>query len=212
MKSHAQLEREVEVLEILPRQRGNRNRDAREVDALVRGDRPADDDAASGPIRLHLLDAEAHHPVVDQDFVAGTPHLADCRGRDRQLAVPPAVLGGDDGDVLARPEHDRSIEVSDAELGPLQIADDGDRSAGLPFRCTDELRAPRMVVVRPMREVETRRIHPGLDECAYQLRARRCGTDRGDDLRAARAHASHTLNVAPRGDADALFAVVSPRA
>ena len=66
----AELERELEVAQVLPRQRRDRERDAGQVDALVRLHLAADEHEAAGAAVLDLLDGEADEAVVDQDVVA----------------------------------------------------------------------------------------------------------------------------------------------
>ena len=85
----AQPERELEIVEVLLRQRRDRHRDAGQVDALVGPDLAADDDATARAAVRDLLDRQADEPVVDQDVMARPQHLADHRRRDRQLAVRP---------------------------------------------------------------------------------------------------------------------------
>ena len=67
----AELERELEVVDVLRRQRRDRERDAGEVHALVRADRAADDRPRSARAPPDALDAQPHEPVVDQDVVPG---------------------------------------------------------------------------------------------------------------------------------------------
>src|SRR6266480_5556615 len=57
-------EGELEVLEILASQRGDRDRNAGQVDALVRADRPTDDDTAARASRADLFDLQADQPIV----------------------------------------------------------------------------------------------------------------------------------------------------
>ena len=67
----SELEREGEVVDVLGRQGRDRQRDAGQVDALVRLDAAADHDRADGPQALDALDAKPDVPVVDEDVVAG---------------------------------------------------------------------------------------------------------------------------------------------
>ena len=88
-------ERELEVARVLHRQRRDRDRDPRQVDALVRGDPPADDDGAARTAAGDLADPQPDEPVVDQDVVTGLEHVADHRRRDGQVAVGCELLGAD---------------------------------------------------------------------------------------------------------------------
>ena len=73
-------------------------RDAGQVDALVRADGAAGDDRAARATALDVLDAEPHVAVVDQDVVAGPQHRAEDGRADGDVVAL--------GDVLAR-DHDR---------------------------------------------------------------------------------------------------------
>src|SRR5207237_10621831 len=123
-------ERELEVVEILARERRDRQRDAGEVHAFVAGDPAALDDRTARPAALYGLDLEPDEPVVDQDLVAGLEHLGDDGRADRELAVARGVAR-DHVDVLAALEHDRLRKPADAELRPLEVGHDRDRATDL---------------------------------------------------------------------------------
>ena len=97
----AELERPRQVVEVLPRQRRNRQRNARHVDALVRLYVPGYDDRAAGAPALDALDAQLHVAVVDEHVVARLEHAAEHRRAHGQVAVADGVLAGDD-DTLPR--------------------------------------------------------------------------------------------------------------
>ena len=141
----AEREGEVEVGEVLARQRRDRNRDAREVHALVRADQPADEDVAAGAAVLDLLDAQPHEAVVDQDVVTRLEDLPDHLGQHLELTVGRAVAGDDD--LLAARERHGLGQVADAELRALEVGDQGERLAELGAarrgRCAREPRGPR---------------------------------------------------------------------
>ena len=67
----ADLEGELQVVHVLAGERGDRDRDAGQVHALVRADDAARDNCAARPSPLDLLDAQADQPVVDEHLVAG---------------------------------------------------------------------------------------------------------------------------------------------
>src|SRR5207237_9768657 len=110
-----ELERKLEILEVLPRQRRNRNRHAGEVDALVGGDTATDQYGAACAPLLDLLDVEANHAVVHQHLVAGTQDLADGGRCDRQLSVAP-VGADDDSDLGPGGEVEGLRVLPDPEL------------------------------------------------------------------------------------------------
>ncbi len=66
-KSTAELERELEVVDVLPCQRRDRERDAGQVDALVRDDRAADEYFTAGSAPFDVEDPELDRAVVDED-------------------------------------------------------------------------------------------------------------------------------------------------
>ncbi len=68
---HAEPERELEIVDVLLRERRNRQRDAGQVHALVRLHLATDDHAAARATLLDVLDGQPDVPVVDQDVVAG---------------------------------------------------------------------------------------------------------------------------------------------
>ena len=86
------LECPVEVGEVLARERGDRDGDAREVDPLVRAHAAPDDDGAGRAPALDLVDAEPHEAVVDQDLVTGLEHVPDHRRSDGELPVAGGLL------------------------------------------------------------------------------------------------------------------------
>jgi hypothetical protein len=67
----AESERELEVAQILHRQRRDWKRDARDIHTLVRLDDTSGNDLAQGLGVLHAFDAEPHVAVVDEDLVTG---------------------------------------------------------------------------------------------------------------------------------------------
>ena len=198
---HAELERKVEVVHVLPRQRGNRDRNAREVDSLVRADDPTDQHGAARAALLDRLDAKPDEAVVDEDLVPGLKHLADHRRADGQLAVGRGLAPGHDH-VLPTRQRDWALELADAELRALEVGDQGDRPAGLGLGRANEPGALAMLVVRAVREVEAGAVHAGPRELRQQLGRRGGGTDRGDDLRSSGRHYRHTPSVARRGASD----------
>ena len=192
---HAELERKLEVVHVLARDRGNRDRDAGQVHALVRGDDTAFDHRAARAAGLDAVDAQPHEPVVDQHVVARLEHLADHGRADRQLAVRGA-LGRTDHDLFATAQRDRLVEVTDAKLGALQVGDQGDRPAELAFGFPDEPGPLAMLVVRAVREVQPRAVDTRADQIEQLLPGRAGRPDRGDDLRAARRRFGHRASVA----------------
>ena len=128
--------------------------------------------------------------VGDQHFVTGLQDFADHRGEHRQLAVAGAFLA-DDHDILARRQCYRPGKLADPQLGTLQVGDQRERPAEPGLGLAHEARAFSVLVVAPVREVEPRRVHAGLDQPADALSRAADGADRGDDLRSPRGVRSH---------------------
>ncbi len=103
-----------------------------------------------------LVDPQPDEPVVDQHVVPGLEHVADHRGRDRQLAVGRGLLGADP-DLVAGVEDDRLLELADAELRALQVGDQRDRAPDLGRDLAHEPGALGVLLVRAVREVEAGR-------------------------------------------------------
>ena len=143
----AQLERELQVVHVLARDRGNRDRDAGQVDALVRGDDAALDHRAARATGLDAVDTQAHEPVVDQHVVARLQHLADHGRADRQLAVR----------ASRRPDRRRSSSPRRREIG----------SSRSPIRSFGPWRSAISAIGRPTsRSVSrTRRAHSRCWSC-----------------------------------------------
>ena len=90
----------------------------RQVDALVRADDPADEDAAVDAPLLSRLDGEPDQAVVDQHRVPGLEHIGDRRGRDDEVAGL-GPLGRGERDRLPLAERARRVERTYPQLRPL---------------------------------------------------------------------------------------------
>ena len=100
---------------------------------------------------------QADEAVVDQHVVAGPQHLADHRGRDRQLAVDRDLLA-DDEDLFVLQQHARRGQVADPELRSLQIGDQRERLADLFLHLAHDACAGGVIVLRAVREVQADRV------------------------------------------------------
>ena len=195
----AELERELEIVDVLARERGDRQRHAWQVDPLVRGDGAADEHLAACAATVDRGDAEPHGAVVDQHVETGLEHGAEDGRRDRQVVAAGGILAGD-RQLFAALEHDRLRELADAELRALEVGDQRDRPADLLLQAADQLRTRPVILVRAVREVETGAVD-GAHELLERHGIRRRRPDRGDDLRAARGegHGREPIPAAPWG-------------
>ena len=87
--------------------------------------------------------------------------------------------------VLAADEHDRLVEIADPELRALEVGDQRDRTADFGLDRAHPPRPLRVILVRPVREVQPRGIHARGDERAQLLGRVGRRTERRDDLRSA---------------------------
>ena len=163
-------------------------------------DHAADDNGAARASTLDLLDAQADEPVVDQHVLPRRQHLADHGRRDRQIAVAGDLLGGDHYLLPAR-EQTGPLEVADPKLRPLEVGDEGERAPRVVGRIADQVGPGAVLVVGRMREVEARRVHPGVDERREPVSVAARRPDRGEDLRPpgiGRHQARVAMRVTPR--------------
>src|SRR5207247_7465461 len=141
--------------------------------------------------------SETDHAVVDQHLVPWPQHLTDRRRCNRELPVPGAVTD-DDGYLFPLGEVERLRKTADPELRALQVADQRKWTADLLLHVPDELRSGRVVVVRPVREVEPGSVHACIHQLTELFRGRAGWADRRDDLRATRRERGHGWRVAPQ--------------
>ena len=153
-----ELESELEVGEILLRERGNRERDARDVDALVRLDHSAGHDPAERAAARDALHAKTDVTVVDEDLVAGLEHRR--RGTSGATGRSPSrarLLAGDDDLVVRRRGSSGAASSPTRIFGPCRSAIS---ASGRPASaCASRTRRAlcSWSVVRPVREVEPQR-------------------------------------------------------
>ena len=194
-----ELERELEVVDVLARQRRDRQRDTGQVDALVRRDDAADEHLAVRPAAVDGADAQTHRAVVDEHVEARLQHRAEHGRRDREVVTLGDVFACD-RHILPTLEQDRLGELADAKLRALQVGDQRHRAPDLVLQRADQRRARAVILVRAVREVQASSV-----DDAHQLlqddRIRRGRPDRGDDLGAARddRHAVETIRGATWG-------------
>ena len=168
--------------EILVGQRRDRDRRARDVDALVRVHPSPHRDLAARAAGGHLHDLQVDEAVVDQNVLPGLEDLGEHRRADGQVSRLARAVARED-DLVAAGQHHRPRKVADAELRALQVGDERQRPAGAILSLAYEASPLGMGFVRAVREVEPRRVHPRVDELVEHLAGRGGGADRADDLR-----------------------------
>jgi hypothetical protein len=115
---HAVLDPEAEIVLVLGRETGNRQRQPRQRHTLVVGHDSAGRDAAVRLARLHALDDELDRPVVHPDLVAGLERGEELRVVEQPAAGPRTVSAvstkGSPERSMARPP----TKVPSLTLGP----------------------------------------------------------------------------------------------
>ena len=73
-------------------------------------------------------------------------------------------------------------QATDAQLGALQIGENGDRPTRLSLNCAHDIVARLMLVMGAVAEIEAEHVCCRLKQSTYHLRARACRPERGYDL------------------------------
>ena len=194
----AELERELEVVEVLLRQRRDRQRHAGQVDALVRLDLAADDDAAARA-------AAARPPrrasrTRPSSIRTSWPGRAPRRSRP---ARPAARRRGarslaDDDDLVVRARGRRGSARSPMRsFGPWRSAISASGRPSSACDLADEPRALRACSsCVPCEKLSRTASIPASTSARSRLARRRAGPDRRDDLRPASVRAPSDSSVA----------------
>ena len=144
-------------------------------------------DARLDPLALDRRDAEDDAPVVEEDAVA-----------DADVAGEALVLDGDDALVAERVALDerdlapvgqrRSVagNVPVRIFGPQRSCSAATAFCFVARRLPQPLEARAVLLVRAVREVEPRDVHPRVDERREALERVARGAERADELGAAR--------------------------
>src|SRR5581483_10094329 len=93
-----------------------------------------------------------------------------------------ALLRRDD-DLLPRREQPRRRQLADAELRALEVGDERERPAGVLGGVANQAGPGAMLRVVGVREVQARRVHPGVDQRREPVVLPARGPDRREDLR-----------------------------
>jgi hypothetical protein len=124
-----------------------------------------------------------HEAVVDQDVMPRLQHVADHRRSNRQVAVLATLLCAH-RDVLTVAQHDRLRQLTDPQLRPLEIGDQRNRPTRLHLHGSHATSTLGVILVRAMREIESRSVHARVNERAQLFRRVGRRSEGGDDLRA----------------------------
>ncbi len=156
----------AQVGDVLVAERGHRDGDPGEVEALVVGDEAALDDEAADPGSVDLDDLQGDPTVVDEDPLAGgdVPRQAGV-GSAAAVLVPFDAFVGGDGELVAAFEKYRALgEGSEADLRALKVGEHADTAAALVRGLADPAVPLLVLDVGAVAQVESGDVHPGVDQ------------------------------------------------
>lgn len=173
----------AQVLHVLLRHRRHAHRGTGQVDALVVGHRPADDDPADHVGLGHLLGDQGDPAVVDEQLITGVDVAGQAVVRRTADGHVTGDFPGGDGEALAVGQRDLAFgELGQPDLRALQVDEDADVFAGL-LRCSaNPVVDALMLGVGAVAEVQPSDVHTCLDEFQDALRGGRSRAERTNDL------------------------------
>jgi len=165
------VEREVQIFPVFRRERGYRQHGVWDVYSLFIGQRAAGNHLRDGEIGAGFGDTQAQLAIVEQHIRSFGDRGENFRvrqwdavaGTGRRIEVEP------DGGA-AQEIHRPAFHVADAELGALQIGQNADRLAGIPFQCPDARDTPRLVGVAAVAEIKAKDIRARFEQGTDHLR------------------------------------------
>ena len=179
---------ELQIGAILLGQRGNREHDVGDVDALVVGQGAADHDLGLQGVGVLAGHAQAQLAVVQQQC------RADRRGFDdfgmRQID-PLGVAGGGvqvQAQALAGLQvYSSASETADSEFRTLNVAQDADGAVEFRLQLADHGEAGGVAGMVAVRKIQPEYIGAGLKQTGQNLNRAAGGAEGGDDLGSAAA-------------------------
>jgi hypothetical protein len=152
------------------------------------------DDARGDAGLVDGRDDQLHESVIDEDAVADL-HLARQRreGRRDLLRVADLLDRGDD-EGLPGLEVVHAFDLADAQLRPLDVADDGDVAAELRGHVADDGDDAGVLFVLAVREVEAEGVDARGEEAIDHFLAAAGRAEGGEDFRASHNDEAESIN------------------
>ncbi len=165
-----QRQRKLQILYVLRRQRRQRQDRVGQVDALVRGQRPADPDHRVGAAFF-----DPDHLQMDTAIVEQQRHARLERGeyflmRQGRPAGVALGFGKVEAERRALFQNRALGHLADTQLRSLQIDEDADGPAQLCFDVANRLVPCRHIVVAAMAHIEPEHVGAGFEQLADHLR------------------------------------------
>ncbi len=188
---------QLDVGLVLVGQRRRGETAAAAVDALVVGQRAADQHPAAQFVGGDFLDHHHHPAVVQQQFIADPAVLHQVRvvDADHFLGTGVAGVAGGEAELVADLQFDALVgELGDADLRSLQVAEQGDEAAVLGRQFAHQPGAGAVFIGGAVGEVEAGDVDPGQDQLLQHFRGIAGWAEGGDDFGAANGHAKDSLD------------------
>ena len=186
----AELERELEVFGVLPRERGiGIGTPGRFTPLWELTGPPTITVQLARPFSTSRTSRRTWPSSISTSWPGRSTSLitAGLTGRSPSLAswAPTITIS------WPRTSDERLEEIADPELRALEVGDQRERAANLLLRVAQEPNGLRVLLVRAVGEVEAGAVHARVDQRLDRLLVRRRRPDRRDDLRAARFDRGH---------------------
>ncbi len=173
----------VEVDAVLVRQRADAKQGIGQADALAIRNPRAGNDRGDDALAIGLFGAQMQLAIVDEQAMAGLHRFEDLRMRKIDAAAVAGHVAVVERECLADLELDLAFgELSDAQLRPLQIGEDADRTAAARLDHTDPLDQRAHDLMACMAHVDTEQIGPRLVQLLNHLLVGRCRPERREDF------------------------------
>ena len=155
-----------QVRAVLWRQRRNAQFQSGQVDAFMLAECAAVHHFANHLPVAHLLDAQLDQSVREQNAVTAVHLTRQCRERGAHARGIAQHFGGGNNELLAGPQHHRPAtrERSGANFRPLQIRQNRNRFFMFPGGGANHREILRVLLVRAVREIQARHVHPGREK------------------------------------------------
>ena len=156
------LHREAKIATVLVRQGGHRHDDVGHIDALAIGEGAADFDDRVDTIVADRLHPQDQLAIVEQQPRLGHQSRIDfgMRQIDAARVAGRFIAVKDEGRALFQ-DREPLFEGADAQLWPLEIAQDGGRPVEFLFQRADRGDAGRMILMRAMAHIDAESVGPG---------------------------------------------------
>ena len=180
---HAVFEAEGEILAILFRNRRRGNHGARQVDPLVVAQRSAHHYPAADFVARNVKDGQLHVSIIQQDPLAGAHILGQTGIGGGKEAVLSQHIAGGDGHLRAGLQVHRAVfHQAGADLGALQIAQDGNSEGPVRRLFPDNGDEFRLFLLSAVRKIQPEHIHAAVHQGADHVAVFRSRPQGSDNL------------------------------